>query len=288
MNIKKFNLLFYFFIANIILFFVILIINSYISYKLRLNSIDLEIINSKVKNRFRLNFQKQDNINIDTILKKNPFKVIESINDNNKNIESQIKEIPIADIKDFELRGIIWSEEKKDRIAIIYDKKLKLEGIYGIGDKLGGAIIKNIMKDQIIVNINNKDKRILFSDFTTLENGMNFSENEMNFSKELNFVVSKHILKSKLSNMPSLLRSMRVVPYSSSGIKGFKVVSIRDRFIKNRLGLKKGDIILSINGKQVITMDNIMQLYSKVQDIDHVDLEILRNGQRQILSYSIK
>ena len=281
MNIKKFNLLFYFFIANIILFFVILTINNYISYKLKLNSINLEIINSKVKNRFRLNFQKQNSIDIDTILKRNPFKVIESLNDNNKNIESQIKEIPIADIKDFELRGIIWSKEKKDRIAIIYDKKLKLEGIYGIGDKLGGAIIKNIMKDQIIVNINNKDKRILFSDFTTLENGMNFS-------KELNFVVSKHILKSKLSNMPSLLRSMRVVPYSSSGIKGFKVVSIRDRFIKNRLGLKKGDIILSINGKQVTNMDNIMQFYSKVQDIDHVDLEILRNGQRQLLSYSIK
>jgi len=281
MNIKKFNLLFYFFIANIILFFVILTINNYISYKLKLNSINLEIINSKVKNRFRLNFQKQNSIDIDTILKRNPFKVIESLNDNNKNIESQIKEIPIADIKDFELRGIIWSKEKKDRIAIIYDKKLKLEGIYGIGDKLGGAIIKNIMKDQIIVNINNKDKRILFSDFTTLENGMNFS-------KELNFVVSKHILKSKLSNMPSLLRSMRVVPYSSSGIKGFKVVSIRDRFIKNRLGLKKGDIILSINGKQVTNMDNIMQFYSKVQDIDHVDLEILRNGQRQVLSYSIK
>ncbi len=281
MNIKKINLLFYFFIANIILFFVILTINNYISYKLKLNSINLEIINSKVKNRFRLNFQKQNSIDIDTILKRNPFKVIESLNDNNKNIESQIKEIPIADIKDFELRGIIWSKEKKDRIAIIYDKKLKLEGIYGIGDKLGGAIIKNIMKDQIIVNINNKDKRILFSDFTTLENGMNFS-------KELNFVVSKHILKSKLSNMPSLLRSMRVVPYSLSGIKGFKVVSIRDRFIKNKLGIKKGDIILSINGKQVTNMDNIMQFYSKVQDIDHVDLEILRNGQRQVLSYSIK
>ena len=281
MNIKKFNLLFYFFIANIILFFVILTINNYISYKLRLNSINLEIINSKVKNRFKLNFQKQNSIDIDTILKRNPFKVIESINDNNKNIESQIKEIPIADIKDFELRGIIWSEEKKDRIAIIYDKKLQLEGIYSIGDKLSGAIIKDIMKDQIIVNINNKDKRILFSDFTTFENGMNFS-------KELNFIVSKHILKSKLSNMPSLLRSMRVVPYSSSGIKGFKVVSIRDRFIKNGLGLKKGDIILSINGKQVINMDNIMQLYSKVQDIEHVDLEILRNGQRQVLSYSIK
>ncbi|WP_461834523.1 type II secretion system protein N [Desulfothermus sp.] len=281
MNIKKFNLLFYFFIANIILFFVILTINNYISYKLRLNSINLEIINSKVKNRFRLNFQKQDNIDINTILKRNPFKVIESINDNNKNIESQIKEIPIADIKDFELRGIIWSEEKKDRIAIIYDKKLQLEGIYSIGDKLSGATIKDIMKDQIIVNINNKDKRILFSDFTKFENGMNFS-------KELNFIVSKHILKSKLSNMPSLLRSMRIVPYSASGIKGFKVVSIRDKFIKNRLGLKKGDIILSINGKQVTNMDNIMQLYSKVQDIDHVDLEILRNGQRQVLSYSIK
>ncbi len=281
MNIKKFNLLFYFFIANIILFFVILTINNYISYKLRLNSIDLEINNSKVKNRLRINFQKQDNIDIDPILKKNPFKVIESLNDNSKDIESKIKEIPIADIKDFELRGIIWSKEKKDRIAIIYDKKLKLEGIYSIGDKLSGAIIKDIMKDQIIVNINNKDKRILFSDFTKLENGMNFS-------KELNFVVSKHILKSELSNMPSLLRSMRVVPYSSSGIKGFKVVSIRDKFIKNKLGIKKGDIILSINGKQVTNMDNIMQLYSKVQDIEHVDLEILRNGQRQVLSYSIK
>ncbi len=281
MNIKKFNLLFYFFIANIILVFSILIINNYISYKLKLNSIELGISNSKVKNRFKLHFQKHDNIDIDTILKRNPFKVIESINNNNKNIESQIKEIPIADIKDFELRGIIWSEEKKDRIAIIYDKKLKLEGIYGIGDKLSGAIIKDIMKDQIIVNINNKDKRILFSDFIKLKK-------EINSSKELNYLVSKHILKSKLSNMPFLLRSIRVVPYSSLGIKGFKVVSIRDRFIKNGLGLKKGDIILSINGKQVINMDNVMQFYSKIQDIDHVDLEILRNGQRQVLSYSIK
>ncbi|WP_459892203.1 type II secretion system protein N [Desulfothermus okinawensis] len=243
----------------------------------------LKVQNKNPELKYIKNINKRYNLKLDNIVKKNIFNVIKSIKikDSNKNIENSIEDIPVANIKDLELRGIIWSNEKEKRIAVIYDKKIRLEGLYSIGDKLSGGMLKDILKNQIIVTINNKDSRIPLTDYTELEKGVSFS-------KESIYVVSKDVLKSKLSNMPSLLRSMRVVPYTSNGIKGFRVVSIRDRFIRNRLGLRRGDIILGVNGKQVVDMANIMQLYGKIQNIDHVELEILRNGERKILSYSIK
>lgn len=278
---KKLFLLFYLIIASVMIACLVFIVNTYINYNLSVNLIDLQFKTTK-KQRIKNDLQ-TENLELNKIIKKNIFQVVQSSKEKEKlgDMEDKIEEIPVADVKDLELRGIVWSDKKENRIAIIYDKKMKLEGIYSIGDQITGGKVKDILKDQIVVTINGKDSRIILSDYTELVKGVNFTE-------QASYVISKKMLKSKLSDMPSLLRSMRVVPYTSKGIRGFKVVSIKDRFITDKLGLKKGDIILSVNGKDVTNMDNIMQLYSKVQDIEHVNLEILRNREKQSLSFTIK
>jgi general secretion pathway protein C len=84
------------------------------------------------------------------------------------------------------------------------------------------------------------------------------------------------------------MRQVRIRPYFENGRPGGLMLSgIRDESIFSEMGLESGDIIKSINGRQIRSVEDAMTFYENMQSSGEVELEIERNGNSQILSVQI-
>ena len=87
-------------------------------------------------------------------------------------------------------------------------------------------------------------------------------------------------LNQLLSNPDLLARKMRVVPAFSEGQQtGFKLYGIRASSFPRMLGFKNGDLIRSVNGRALNSLDEAMASYATLRNASEVELEIERKGQ---------
>ncbi|HEY5683577.1 MAG TPA: type II secretion system protein N [Sulfuricaulis sp.] len=81
---------------------------------------------------------------------------------------------------------------------------------------------------------------------------------------------------------PDFLRNATLIP-SSGG--GFLVREIQSGSLYQKLGLRVGDVIKSVNGQPINTAEDALKLYQQMANINAVNLEIMRDGNSVSLNY---
>ena len=70
--------------------------------------------------------------------------------------------------------------------------------------------------------------------------------------------------------------------------EGLIVSQIQSDSIFSQLGLANGDIISSVNGKQMSSPEDAFGFYNGLKTGEAVSIEITRRGQKKILTYDIQ
>ncbi|WP_045212192.1 PDZ domain-containing protein [Desulfonatronovibrio magnus] len=77
----------------------------------------------------------------------------------------------------------------------------------------------------------------------------------------------------------SLLQMARFSPYSHQGqTKGFEISNIRPGSILQKIGLRGGDVLLRIDGRQISGPTELLRAYSSLSQSSLVTMDILRRG----------
>ena len=104
------------------------------------------------------------------------------------------------------------------------------------------------------------------------------------------FVLSRAEVDKQLSNLSAILQDAKAVEYRPPGsdtIQGFKMVAIKSGSIYEKLGLKRGDVLQGVNGEDVTSPQQAMELYQALKSSDKIDLDISRGGSASTLNYEI-
>jgi general secretion pathway protein C len=81
---------------------------------------------------------------------------------------------------------------------------------------------------------------------------------------------------------PEFLKQATLVP-SSGG--GFLVRQIQPGSLYEKLGVRAGDVIKSVNGQPINTAEDAIKLYQQMSSISSVQMEITRGGKSESLHY---
>ncbi|MFT7860867.1 MAG: PDZ domain-containing protein, partial [Sulfurimonas sp.] len=76
--------------------------------------------------------------------------------------------------------------------------------------------------------------------------------------------------------------------FEGKKIKGFRVDRIAPNSKMARLGLKKGDVIIRANNRELNSYKAAIDLYKNIDNIDTMALTVLRNNQEKELIYEIR
>ena len=116
---------------------------------------------------------------------------------------------------------------------------------------------------------------------------VSYTKSTLNQSVE-KITVNKSIL-NKIGDINYLFKQINIVPAFKNGKAfGYRINYIAPNSVLNKIGLKVGDIIVSINGEPTTSPDKIMNLYSQIKEMTSVNLDIIRNGTKKTLFIVIK
>ena len=103
------------------------------------------------------------------------------------------------------------------------------------------------------------------------------------------YEVDRAMLDEQLEDLDSLVRQARVIPHYKRGKPaGFKVVGIRSNSLFRHLGLKTGDVLKSVGGEELTSINKAFALFEKLKTSDNLSLDFERQGKMNSHEYKIQ
>jgi len=168
--------------------------------------------------------------------------------------------------------------------AIIEDKKKNDQDMFVIGDSIfEQATLKKIFLDRVEVERNGKIEILRLDEI-----GGNAGAGIVSSGSD-DFVIEEAELDKGLENLPLLLTQARAVPYFKDGRSiGLRLFAIKTGSLYEKVGLKNGDILKTINGNNLGDISQALKLFEQLKQERSINLTLERDKQEREFKYTIR
>src|SRR4030042_2184161 len=180
------------------------------------------------------------------------------------------------------LSGTVTGSSEVAR-AIIKDLKTGSLELYKVGQIVAGARIESIEENAIVL--------VSDGQMTLLKlNIANSGSQSTQHPGEISTVAKNDSATNKgqinVQNVEALLSDTVIKPYSGDGRVGLQITELEKINKAKNLGLKNGDVLLSVNGHQLSSKQKAFQVFKKAKTQRGIpDIELLRDGKVKKLSF---
>ncbi|UCD89893.1 MAG: PDZ domain-containing protein [Desulfobacterales bacterium] len=185
--------------------------------------------------------------------------------------------------------------EKKDTYAVIEEVGARQQNLYRVGDTIQSATLKTILRGKVILNVNGEDQILGIEKDSGRSERSNYSRksnatplNRQSAALE-NIKLKRSQIETAVQDINTLMKQVRIRPHFTNGEPdGLRVTGIRPNSIFYRMGLKSGDVITGVDGKNIVSVDDALKLYQSLQSSESLKLQLKRRGRSKTLEYNIE
>ncbi|MCW8854971.1 MAG: type II secretion system protein GspC [Gammaproteobacteria bacterium] len=187
------------------------------------------------------------------------------------------------------LKGVLAAHPMKNASAIIAKGKNGKEDIYGIGDRVSSALVKEIHADRVILERNGRYETLRlpkeFSDNTLIKSAAR--QNTVSHNNTPGSVLGD--IRSKILKNPTSFGEYAIpVPYNENGkLKGYRLQPQGNTALFDQVGLNPNDVVIAINGVNLNDPAKGLKALRELQKAKQVDITVLRNGSEIPLHFEI-
>jgi general secretion pathway protein C len=197
-----------------------------------------------------------------------------------------IETLEPTDLK-LKLLGTITGD-KKEAYAVIEDTAVREQDLYRIGDTIQNATVKMILREKVVLNVNGKDEILGIEKVGGSQRPIKSSVRS-NAASSQNITVKRSQIDTAVKDVNTLMKQIRIRPHFRNGKPdGFRLTGIRPNSIFYKMGLKSGDIITGVDGKDIESVDDALKFYQNLQSSSRVQLQIKRRGRPKTIDYRIE
>ena len=250
------------------------------------------------------------NKDVEVILKRNIFcstcpPIIEEPKDDTPGVP--VTPSPVRTSLPLKIMAIMFSPPPNDprwSVAVIRDTERNSGGPYTIGGKIRDATIVDIQETRIYLDNAGKPEFLDLLDTPpapvaapaaapppapSTDPFVAEMEKGIKKTSENSYEIQRGTVDSLLGNMALLSRAARIVPEVRDGKNaGFRLFSVKPDGPFGKIGLQNGDVINAINGMEMTSPDNALQVYMKLKAANHISVAIERNGAKLTKDYNIR
>jgi len=197
-----------------------------------------------------------------------------------------IESLTPTDLK-LKLLGTVTGDEK-EAYAVIEDTDVRRQNLYKIGDTIQNATLKMILREKVVLNVNGKDE-ILGIEKVREERKTDRSSERKSASGSQNITIKRSQIDTALQDVNTLMKQVRIQPHFQDGKPdGLRLTGVRPNSIFYNMGLKSGDIIMGVDGKNIESVDDALKFYQSLQSASKVQLQVKRRGRPKTIEYNIE
>jgi len=171
------------------------------------------------------------------------------------------------------------------------------ETAFGIGDEiLSGASLHAVYPDRAVLRRGGALESLVLKETVTLAEGSIVTSPQYRSdtpplssirSSGNSYTVARNTLTQQMQK-PEFLSQALMVPNAGGG---FLVREIQPGSVYEKLGVRTGDVIRSVNGQPINNMEEVMKLYQQLGGVNqagNVEIEVTRGGRTESLQYNIE
>ena len=103
------------------------------------------------------------------------------------------------------------------------------------------------------------------------------------------FKIKKEVRARMLENISEVLTQARAVQIKNpDGSLAFRMQEVVPGSIYSQLNIENGDVVTGINGEKIKNVSELMQLFGRIDKIDHFELNVKKQGIEQSLQYDFE
>jgi len=184
------------------------------------------------------------------------------------------------------LKGLIKRQDG-GVIIIALKSKPKESEVLGIGDTFKGYTLTRILKNGAVFDKNGESYSLYFSEEQQEERYVSRPSAVQEDDDSIKQVAKTDIIHYA-KNVKQIWKDIGIVEVKKNGkITGFKVTRIKPNTPFARLGLRKGDIIIKANNKEMTSYKDAIAIYKGIDKLEALELVVLRNNQETEINYEI-
>ncbi|MGH7818897.1 MAG: type II secretion system protein GspC [Candidatus Binatia bacterium] len=182
--------------------------------------------------------------------------------------------------------------EGTDSFAIIEDQNTKKQELYRIGDQIQGRTLHRVEWDHVVLRNADREEILKIAEAGGGVPGVavaSAASETIQAISDNDYRIDRSEVDQAMQNLNQLFTQIRAVPHFQDGkASGFRLFAIRRNSIFEKIGLKNGDIVSSINGNELSDPARAMELFQQLKDEGRISVEVTRNRQPTTLSYEIR
>jgi len=206
---------------------------------------------------------------------------------------------PVSDINSFKLIAIYHSPSR----TVVTVTKGGKSSVLVRGDKIDGYVLDDATNQEAIFMRDGKSYRIALAQGSKnpkSSSSVKYIHKNAEKPKEESApkgeviegdgvtVVDRSLLEHYSKNMNDIWKNIGIMEMKDGErIKGFKVNFVKRGSDFAKLGLRRGDIIKSINGQELDSYKKAFDVYKNIDTMDNLTIKIMRGKKEMELEYEI-
>jgi len=187
---------------------------------------------------------------------------------------------PAVQEPDLRLVGTAVSSDPTRSLAVIENRSSGTQRAVTEGDRLGEMLIRKILSGKVVIETSSGEMVLTMGSFARAGSPGPSAQTGQLEAEEVD---------AALPDYKALMRQIRVRSRFEGGRSaGFVIYNIGPGSIFARMGLKDGDVIVSVNGKSFATTQPAVEFYEAITEYETVSLEIMRDDQSKQLLFEVR
>jgi general secretion pathway protein C len=211
------------------------------------------------------------------------------------------KPVDIEKLKVTELKLKLWGTVTGDKdraYAVIEETEERKQNLYRAGDKIQTASVKMILREKVILTVDDKDEILQMEEIrsgrpgkgTTRKPSQRTSRRARASARSSGPITLKRsVMEEAAGNLNDLMKQVRIRPHFRDGKPdGLSLTGIRPNSIFRKMGLRNGDIMMGVDGEKIESVDDALKFYRSLTSASKLELQIKRRGRPQTMNYNIE
>ena len=211
----------------------------------------------------------------------------------------QESKVDLENIEETKLKLKLWGTvtgEERQSYAVIEDTQKREQNLYRVGDSVQNATLKMILRSKVILSLNGKDEVLGMEELTQKSRARSrparasaSPASTPGAVRTQRVSLRRNMIENAIQDVSKLMTEIQIRPHMEDGVAaGLALSNIKPNSIFRRMGLRNGDVLKSVDGSEIQTVDDALKLYENLKTASEVSVRIQRRGRERNISYNIR